>query len=295
MAKKIREHYNKSQIVSGLLFCAPWIAGFCVLTLYPLIQSLIYSFSTVSISSQGNITLEPAGFGNYIYALVTDTAFTDAIKQYAIETSLYVPVITVMSLILALLLNSKVKGTAFFRTVFFLPVIITSGPVISLFVSQGVASFPGISEIIDFDVLAQTVPQFLVDALRFLTDEFIMILWFCGIQILVFMTGLQKIDKSVYEAAKIDGASSWECFWKITLPALNPTVVINVVFTVIMQSIFSLNPVIVKIQQDMNGSGEGSGYGYSSAMAWIYFIVLTLILIAFVLIFKSKKKKSAAI
>ena len=118
-----------------------------------------------------------------------------------------------------------------------------------------------------------------------------MILWFSGIQILVFMTGLQKMDKSMYEAAKIDGATRWEMFWKITLPALNPTIVLNVIFTVVMQSVFSLNPIIIKIGNDMNGTGEGAGYGYASAMAWIYFIVMLVILGLAVLIFKKHEKK----
>ena len=105
------------------------------------------------------------------------------------------------------------------------------------------------------------------------------------------MTGLQKMDKSMYEAAKIDGATRWEIFWKITLPALNPTIVLNVIFTVVMQSVFSLNPIIIKIGNDMNGTGEGAGYGYASAMAWIYFIVMLVILGLAVLIFKKHEKK----
>ena len=80
-------------------------------------------------------------------------------------------------------------------------------------------------------------------------------------------------------------------FWKLTLPALNPTIVLNVVFTVVMQSIFSLNPIIKKIQNDMHGSGDGAGYGYASAMAWIYFIVMLAILGVAVLIFKKHEKK----
>ena len=204
---------------------------------------------------------------------------------------MYVPVITVVSLILAMLLNSKLKGTGFFRTIFFLPVIITSGPVIGIFIDQGVASFPGIESLINFDAMAGTVPQFLIDALQFLTGEFIMILWFSGIQILVFMTGLQKMDKNMYEAAQIDGASKWETFWKLTLPALNPTIVLNVVFTVVIQSVFSLNPIISRISKYMNESGEGGGYGYASATAWIYFVVMLVLLGLFILVFKKHERR----
>ena len=279
-----------SETFAGYLFLLPWLIGFCAFVAYPIIQTLIFSFGDVEIRP-GEINTTFIGFDNYAKALLKDSNFTKALGDYATEIILYVPVITVISLILAMLLNSKLKGTGFFRTVFFFPVIITSGPVIKMFIDQGVASFPGIEDLIDFTQLAETLPQFLVDALQFLTSEFIMILWFSGIQILVFMTGLQKMDKSMYEAAKIDGATKWEMFWKITLPALNPTIVLNVVFTVVMQSIFSLNPIITKIQTDMNATDGSGGYGYASAMAWIYFIVMLLILGLAVLIFKKQKKK----
>lgn len=284
------KRFLKSETFSGYLFVLPWLIGFCVFVAYPVIQTLVFSFSDVSIRP-GAIETTFKGFENFAYALVTDSKFTQALGEYAMEMILYVPVITVVSLILAMLLSSKLKGTGFFRTIFFLPVIITSGPVIEIFIEQGVASFPGVDELINFTELAETMPQFLINALQFLTSEFIMILWFSGIQILVFMTGLQKMDKSMYEAAKIDGATRWEMFWKITLPALNPTIVLNVIFTVVMQSVFSLNPIIIKIGNDMNGTGEGAGYGYASAMAWIYFIVMLVILGLAVLIFKKHEKK----
>ncbi len=279
-----------SETFSGYMFLLPWLIGFCVFVAYPIIQTFIFSFGDVQIRL-GEINTTFIGFGNYAKALLQDSKFTQALGDYAMQIILYVPVITVVSLILAMLLNSKLKGTGFFRTIFFFPVIITSGPVIKMFIDQGVASFPGIENLIDFEKLAETLPQFLVDSLQFLTSEFIMILWFSGIQILVFMTGLQKMDKSMYEAAKIDGATKWEMFWKITLPALNPTIVLNVVFTVVMQSIFSLNPIINKIQTDMNATDGSGGYGYASAMAWIYFIVMLVILGVAVLIFKKHEKR----
>ena len=271
-------------MLSGYAFCALWLVGFMAFMLYPIIQTFIFSFNDVTVQ-EGSFKLTSVGFSHYIQALSQDADFLQGLKDYAIKLVLYVPVITVVSLILAMLLNSKLKGTGFFRTVFFLPVIITSGPVMSIFINQGVASFPGVEQLINFDSLAGTVPSFLLDALRFLTSEFIMILWFSGIQILVFMTGLQKMDKNMYEAAQIDGASKWEMFWKLTLPALNPTIVLNVVFTVVMQSVFSLNPIIARITGYMNGDG------YASATAWIYFLVMIALLGLAVLVFKKHERR----
>ena len=288
---KPKIQYSRSDVIAGYAFCSVWIVGFLVFTLYPIIQTLIFSFYSDVNVQPGHIVTTGAGFSNYLYAMTQDAKFQQSLSDYVIKLVLYVPVITVVSLILAMLLNSKLKGTGFFRTIFFLPVIITSGPVIGIFIDQGVASFPGIDTLINFESMAGTVPQFIIDALQFLTGEFIMILWFSGIQILVFMTGLQKMDKNMYEAAQIDGASKWETFWKLTLPALNPTIVLNVVFTVVMQSVFSLNPIIQSISGYMNSTGEGGGYGYASATSWIYFIVMLALLGLAILVFKKHERR----
>ena len=290
-SNKPKIQYSRSDVIAGYAFCSVWIIGFLVFTLYPIIQTLIFSFYSDVNVQPGRIETSGSGFSNYIYALTQDADFQQGLSDYATKLILYVPVITVVSLILAMLLNSKLKGTGFFRTIFFLPVIITSGPVIGIFINQGVASFPGIDQLINFEAMAGTVPQFIINALQFLTGEFIMILWFSGIQILVFMTGLQKMDKNMYEAAQIDGASQWETFWKLTLPALNPTIVLNVVFTVVMQSVFSLNPIISRITGYMNASGEGSGYGYASATSWIYFVLMLILLGLSILVFKKHERR----
>lgn len=279
--------HEKNDFWIALLFCAPWLLGFCIFSLYPIIQSFIFSFNNVTVTTAGVIQ-KPVGWENFSNVFTADPDFVEDLQSYLQQMIVYVPVITVVSLILALLLNSIKHGKGFFRTIFFLPVIISSGPVINYFIGEGVATFPGASSI-DYTALAQTVPAFFVGLLKTLITNFVIILWLSGIQTLIFLAGLQKLDKSMYEAAKIDGASGWECFWKITLPALNPVVVINVIFTVVIQSTYTLNPIIGKISDDIFAVGKG--YGYASAEAWVYFFVLLLLLGLFVLIFKSKKHK----
>ncbi|MBQ4255556.1 MAG: ABC transporter permease subunit, partial [Bacilli bacterium] len=269
----------------GLLFCAPWILGFLVFTLYPLIQTIVFSFSSVNLTTQG-FQSTFIGFSNYANIFTSDTDFLLALKSYLIQMVIYVPLITIFSLMLAMLLNTSIKGRGAFRVIFFFPVIITSGPVMKILIEQGVTAMPGLTSMFDINALTAKWPDFLREAFNLLTGEFVMILWFSGIQILVFLTALQKIDKSVYEASAIDGANRWEQFWKVTLPAINSSIVINVVFTTVMQSIFALNPIILKIQNDMNDTAEGKGYGYSSALAFSYFIVMIAVLAIFYLIFK---------
>lgn len=268
------------EALTGIGFIAIWIIGFLVFTLYPMIQTLWLSLNDVRITPTG-IRTEFIGIGNYRRAFFEETAFIDTVVEYLSQLLVYIPVIVVLALMIAMLLNTKLKGRGIFRTIFFLPVIITSGPVISQLVEQKVVSLPGIENFVDVTIFSQFMPAFLANTLSFFVNSFVMILWFSGIQILIFLAVLQKLDRSMYEAASIDGASAWETFWKITLPALGPSIVIVVVFTIVMQSVFSLNPIIVKISADMFKTGFG--YGFASAMAWILFGLMVIIICMFML------------
>ncbi|MFC4600625.1 carbohydrate ABC transporter permease [Cohnella hongkongensis] len=272
--------YRLREALVGLSFIWIWIVGFLIFTCYPLIRTLLFSFSDVKITADG-IKTTFIGWENYRNALFMDVQFGDQVVSYALETIAMVPIIVVFALIVALLLNMKFRGKGIFRTIYFLPVIITSGPVIKQLMDQGATTLPGIQDIIEMSRLHETLPTLLADLITFLLSSFITILWFSGVQMLIFLAGLQKLDASMYEAASIDGASRWEAFWKLTLPALNPMILVNIVYTVIMQSIFSLNPIIILIQSAMYDPKYGMGY--SAALAWIYFLVMLALLAILVL------------
>jgi len=169
-------------------------------------------------------------------------------------------------------------------------VVITSGPVIQELTAQGATSVPGLTDTAAVAAFLETLPRYLRNPVEYLLTSFILILWFSGVQILIYLSQLQKIDKSIYEAASIDGASSWETFWKITLPSLSKTTLINAIYTIITLSHFSENKVI-KYIYSQTYAVQG-GIGYSSAMSFIYFIVLILILaiVALLLVGKPQKK-----
>jgi ABC-type sugar transport system permease subunit len=181
------------------------------------------------------------------------------------------------------------KGKGFFRTIYFLPVVITSGPVIQELTAQGATSVPGISDSAALAEFLTSLPNWLRNPIDYLLTSFILILWFSGVQILIYLSGLQKIDKSIYEAAAIDGASSWEAFWKITLPSLSMTTLINAIYTIITLSHFSENKV-VKYIFSQTYAVDG-GIGYSSAMSFLYFIILTLLIGIVALLMIPKRKK----
>jgi ABC-type sugar transport system permease subunit len=280
---------RQKEALTGYLFISIWIIGFVLLTMIPLFRSLIFSLSQVSITGAQGIVVEPVGFAQYISVLTTDVIFIDLMISFVQEIILYVPIIIIISMIIALMLNQKIKFRGFFRSVFFLPVIIASGPVINELIAQGAGTVPLIEGYGMLELIENTFPPIISEPLLNLFTQMIMILWFSGVQIVLFLAGLQKISSEIYEAALVDGASPWETFWKITLPSLKNIILISTIYTIVMLSTFGNNQIIALIRR-MMFDAQG-GYGYASAMAWIYFLLIALLLgVAFLLIAFPKKE-----
>lgn len=278
------------EIITGYGFISLWIIGFLFFTLIPIIETFSLSFNEVKITNDG-IKTTFVGIQNYKDALLMNIEFVDALTLNVGEVILFVPIIIVFALIIALLLNMKIKFRGIFRTIFFLPVIITSGPVMQKLIDQGATTLPGLEDLLSSGQITTALPGLIGNLITSLLDSFILILWFCGVQILIFLAALQKGNPQVYEAASIDGASRWEAFWKITLPSLKPIILVNVVYSVITLSMFSLNGVIQMIQKA--SFDATTGLGYASALSWIYFIAILIVLGLFVglIMFKGKQKK----
>lgn len=281
--------YRTRQALHGYLFVLPWIIGFALFTMIPLIQTFRYSLNQVIVSATG-VEQTFIQWENYTKALFTDPTFTGLLIEYTIETLVSVPIILIFSMVIALFLNLDFKFKGIFRTIFFLPVVITSGPVIRELVSQGATSVPQIASSPLVQEFLLQMPPTLRNPVEYLLTSFILILWFSGVQILIYLASLQKIDGSIYEAAAIDGASSWEAFWKITLPSLSTTNVVVAIYTIITLSHFSENKIVRYIYAqtyDIEG-----GIGYASAMSFLYFAVLVLILLIVYLVLASRVKKA---
>ncbi len=267
--------HGTREALYGYSFVMIWIIGFSIFTLAPLVETFFYSINQVTVTATG-ITLDPVRWANYSRALFTDPTFVELLITYVIKTLVSVPIVLIFSMIIAMFLNLKFRFKGIFRTIFFLPVVITSGPVIQELTSQGATSVPGIANSAVIAEFLTQLPRYLRNPVEYLLTSFILILWFSGVQILIYLSSLQKIDKSVYEAAAIDGASAWESFWKITLPSLSTTTLINAIYTIITLSHFSENEVI-KYIYSQTYAVQG-GIGYSSAMSFLYFFVLVLLL-----------------
>lgn len=267
--------HGTREALHGYSFVLLWIIGFAVFTLYPLAQTFFFSMNEVTVTATG-IEMVFVNWQNYSRAMLTDPTFVELLIEYVIKTLVSVPIVIIFSMIIAMFLNLKFRFKGLFRTIFFLPVVITSGPVIQELTSQGATSVPGIANSAVITEFLANMPPYLRNPVEYLLTSFILILWFSGVQILIFLSSLQKIDKSIYEAASIDGASAWESFWKITLPSLSTTTLINAIYTIITLSHFSENAV-VKYIYGQTYAVQG-GIGYASAMSFLYFLALVILL-----------------
>jgi oligogalacturonide transport system permease protein len=281
--------HRTREALYGYAFVMLWIVGFALFTFLPLIQTFLYSLNTVTVQAN-DISLVFVKWNNYSRALLTDPNFVELLIGYVIETLVSVPIVIIFSMIIALFLNLKFPLKGLFRTIFFLPVVITSGPVIQELTSQGATSAPRIADSVAVQTFLAGLPRYLRSPIEYLLTSFILILWFSGVQILIYLASLQKIDKAIYEAASIDGASAWETYWKITLPSLSTTTLINAIYTVITLSHFSENKVI-KYIYGQTYAVQG-GIGYASAMSFIYFFVLVLLLVIVYFLLSSRGKKN---
>ena len=293
--KKLRISLVARREMKGYVFLLPWLIGFVAFFLVPLVQSVWYSWHDVKVTANG-LKMIWVGWDNYTYIFQGDTVFVEQLSNFFADAILRLAVILVFSLVIAMMLNQPLRGKGIFRTLFFLPIIVVSGPVLERLVNEGATAVPLIESYGVNGIVEAMLPPMLARPLSSLFSQLILVLWYSGVPILIYMTGLQKIDSTLYEASMIDGANGWISFWKITLPALRPMILINGVYTLVFLATTGLNEVIATINERMfSDSSRGGGYGIASAMAWVYALCLAVALIALLLITKERKGKQIAI
>ena len=286
--KKIKPgRLAKREARMGYVFVLPWIIGALAFLIVPLCQSFYYSLNRVVLNPTG-MKFVFRGFDNYAQISVQDPTFLTDLANYVVTTVISAPVIVVFALIIAMLLNGKIKCRGLFRLIYFLPVIVVSGPVMSMLTGQGATSISSVDASTIQRFLEGVLPTNIAETIANLFGNMTQTLWYSGVQILIFLSALQKINPSLYEAAKIDGGSSWECFWKITLPTIKPMILLNVVYSIVYMSNNGNNNIISSIQTAMF-AGTTKGYGYASAMAWLYSVIETVIVAVFALILMTRK------
>ena len=270
----------------GDFFVLPFIIGFLAFTVYPLIQSMFFSFQDITYNMDGYHT-QPVGIEHYTYLLVKDPSYRLLLLNSLKDMLLNVPLIVFFSFFAANLLNQKFRGRLLARAIFFLPVILASSSVLGMNVDAIMASASGgtgigetARETVNLSMQMQTflksvnLPGGFTDYVISGVKRITTIISASGVQILLFLAGLQSVTPSQLEAAHMEGANSWEIFWKITVPIGSPILLVSTLYTVIDSFTANSNPVIQAVQ----GKYAGLQFGMGSAMSWLYILVVFLII-----------------
>ena len=273
----------------GLVFMIPWIVGFLMFFLYPFLRSVLLSLQKVTFLPGGGFSAEWVGLQNYITALTKDQNFLPMAAGSLVDLLVNVPVCLVFSFFVAVLLRQKFFGNAAVKAIFFLPVILGTGVFLSVQTNNAAVGNAAIDSAIQEGAGAMTMLQSM-NIVKILQDigvpsavtayitgpvgRIYSVISLSGVQIFIFLAGLNGISPSVYEAAYIEGASGWVAFWKITFPMVSPIIVVNVVYSLIDNFTMSTNETMTYIFDTAFSTFD---YGLSGAMAWIYCAVLALV------------------
>ena len=257
--------------LKGLVFVSPFILGLLAFFIYPIFFSL-----RISVAEEIKILgMKMSGFTFYQYkrAFVEDTEFVPTFIKVVKNTLTQVPLTIILSLIISILLNKEIKGRGFFRVIFFIPFLLGSGEIMTQLLNQGVDR--SVLNIMDGRIIPYNVLSYfgstIVDIVQNVFGTLVTVLWRSGVQILLFLAGLQSISPSLYEAARIDGATEWELFWKVTIPMISPMMLLNLVYSVVDSFVSLDNELLTYIKTYGFSNAE---FQYASALGWIYFVFI---------------------
>lgn len=291
MAKEKRKRTSRlvrNQQRAGYLFVAPWVVGFIIFFLKPMVESMWFSLCD-TFMGEGGIETTFTGLDNYKYLLLEDSSFLENLWTVMVSMLQQIAICTTLSLFVAVVLVQNFRGRTVYRAIFFLPIIMTSGVIYSMVGSVvGSAGLSGTGNAYMYSSASLTtlmrqggLSQEIVNLLTQAIDSIFSMTTNCGVQILLYISALQKIPSSTYEAARIAGANGWDIFWKITIPKIAPIIFLNVVYTIVDASTSygsrSGGNVMMEAIQRM-GFGKTMNFGMSAAMAWMYFLVVALFL-----------------
>lgn len=283
--------YEKKKSIAGFLFITPWLIGFFGFFIRSLISSLTYSVSNTVITSTG-LQLDFIGFSSYEKAVISDPYFIRYLLNEIGAVLYKTPLILFFSLFVAVILSQEFRGRTVFRAVFFLPVIMGSGIILSIMsgdvMSQSVLSGARSSMLFEStslqDMLLDAgIRRDIVETFMKINTEILNLVWKSGLQILLFVANLKAIPAQLFESAHVEGATAWESFWKITFPMISPILLLNMIYTIIDSFTDYSNTVMIYIQD----FARALNFSYSSALSWIFLvIVLAVIGLAYITVNK---------
>ena len=277
MRNKKRKGVESLKARDGFMFITPWIIGIVLFYVLPLIQSIIYSFSDVVLGADG-MKVSLIGINHYKFIITEHPDYTSMLTKSLVSIVYQLPLIVILSMILAIMLNREFRGRVFFRGLYFLPVIIATGIAMDLIFKTTTTDISSSSpESIAGSLFTTTdimrflnLPTGIASYVGVVVNNIFNLVWSCGIQIILFISGLQSISGSLYEASHIEGATKWEQFWFITFPMLGRITLLVVIFTMVELFTDTRNELMNYISTLM----RGGVYDESSAMLWFYFLIV---------------------
>ena len=292
---------DKRKARGGWLFVMPFVIGFILIYLPMIYDSILFSFNQIKIIPKEGYILEPLGWQAYSDAILANTDFVPTLLKGLQNLAFDIPMILIFSLFMAVLLNQKMAGRAVFRAIFFVPVILSTGIMEQVdaqsLQNQVMGDTSGMddgsgesaaNEIVSAIDLEQffsgmVVGQGLVEYVTTAINNIFNIVNRSGVQILIFLAGLQSISPAIYESVQIDGATNWETFWKITFPMISPMILVNAIYTIIDAFTTETNVVMSYIEGAKSSIIDANGL----AMSWIYFLVVIAIIAVVALVFSA--------
>ena len=286
--KKNRMTLRQKRAIVGFLFILPWFIGFIVYYVRSLILTTQFSLSSIDIAETGGYTAKFIGLDNYKYALFEHANFNQILVNSLTNILIDVPFIIFFSLFIAMMLNTKFKGRALVRAVFFLPILLGSGAVLatlqlatqniqggaSAMVSE-MAPTAGVNVDYFLGVFMQLgLPDNMVTYIVGLVGRIYDIVRASSVQIIIFIAALQSVSPSLYEVSKIEGATSYETFWKVTFPIVSPLILTNVVYTIVDSFV---NSDVVNVAYA--AAFTSYDYGLSAAMSILSTVIVCVILV----------------
>ena len=280
---------DKKKARGGWIFVLPFVIGFVLIYFPILFESIKLSFCDDGLVAGEMVFV---GFDNYVDALTVDADFVKTLLEGLGQMAFDIPAILIFALFMAVLLNQKMAGRAFFRAILFVPVIISTGIMEVIDATdvvagsmeggmedgsgQGENAFIGAADL-DWLFGSMKVGGELVEYVAYMISNIFNIVNRSGVQMLIFLSGLQSISPAIYESCQIDGASAWETFWKITFPMISPMILVNALYTIIDSFTSASNTVLNYI----NSVYSDNKLMLSTAMAWVYFLIIILIIAIF--------------
>ena len=285
---------EKRKHAIGYAFISPFIVGFIVFFVYPVIQTIRYSLSQLSVLG-GAVSFDWVGLSNYRYILMTHPTFVRTVVETAVVMMGEIPVILAFSFFIAVLLNQRFRGRLLARVIVFLPVVTGAGIVLILEQTDYVAEMMrdaqagratlATGRYIRGFLMELNFPETALEYLLQAVDSIPRVVRASGVQILIFLAGLQSISPSLYEASEVEGATSWENFWLITFPQLAPLILTNTVYTIVASFTSPYNDAVMLIR---NSSFGAQGFGVGTAMSVVYLVAVAVVVGVFVGLISSR-------